>query len=51
MRDLLTGFGLDDSIYWHPIHTTRNYEQLQRYRRSTYFTVHRYTHTSVLSLH
>jgi hypothetical protein len=38
-----TAFGLDDWIYWHLIHTTRGYKQLQRYRYSTHFTVHRYT--------
>jgi hypothetical protein len=36
-----TGFGLDYWIYWHPIHTTQNYRQLQRHRWSTHlqFTV------------
>jgi hypothetical protein len=43
--DLETGFGLYDSIYWHLVHTTRDYRQLQRYRWSTHFTVHRYTRT------
>jgi hypothetical protein len=48
---LLTGFGMDDWIYWHLIHTTLNYRKLQRYRWSTHFTVHIYTHTRVLSLY
>jgi hypothetical protein len=34
VRYLQTGFGLDDLIYWHLIHSTRNYRQLQRYRYS-----------------
>jgi hypothetical protein len=38
-------------VYWPLIHTTRNYRQLQRYRWSTHFTVHRYKRTRVLSLH
>jgi hypothetical protein len=39
------GFGLDDWIYCTLyIHTTRNYRQLQHYRSSTHFAVHRYTH-------
>jgi hypothetical protein len=25
VRDYKTGFGLDDCIYWHHIHSTRNY--------------------------
>jgi hypothetical protein len=25
VRDLQMGFGLDDSIYWHLIHSTRDY--------------------------
>jgi hypothetical protein len=45
------GFGLDDWIYWHLIHSTRYYRQLQRYRWSTHFTLHRYTRTRFLSLH
>jgi hypothetical protein len=45
-----TGFGLVDWIYWHLIHSTRNYRQ-QSYRYATHFTVHRYTRTRVLSLH
>jgi hypothetical protein len=47
--DYRRGFGLDDWIYWHLIHTTRNYRQLQRYHWSAFFTVHRYAHTAVLS--
>jgi hypothetical protein len=43
--------GLNDWIYWHLIHTTRNCRQLQRYRYSTHFTVHSFTRTRVLSLH
>jgi hypothetical protein len=31
--------------------TARDYRQLQRYRWSTYFTVHRYARTRILSLH
>jgi hypothetical protein len=42
--------GLVDWIYWHLIHTTRNYRQLQPYCWTTHFTVHRYTRTRVLSL-
>jgi hypothetical protein len=37
-----TGIGLDDWIYWHLIHTTRDYRHLQLYRWCTHFTVHRY---------
>jgi hypothetical protein len=44
VRDLLTGFWLDYWTYWHLIHAIRNYRQLQRYRSSTHFTVHRYIH-------
>jgi hypothetical protein len=33
------------------IHSTRNYRQLERYRWSLHFTVHRYLHTSVISVH
>jgi hypothetical protein len=42
-------YGLDDLIYSHLTHTTRNYRQLQPYRyfHNLQFTV---THTSVLSL-
>jgi hypothetical protein len=40
-----TGFGLDDWIYCTLyIRTFRDYRQLHRYRRSTHFPVHRYTH-------
>jgi hypothetical protein len=42
---------LDDLIYWHLLHTTRDYRQLQRYRYFTHFTVHRCTHIRILSLH
>jgi hypothetical protein len=45
-----TSFGLDDWIYWHYIHKTRNHRQLQRYRWSAHFTV-RYTLTRNISLH
>jgi hypothetical protein len=45
--DYKTEYGLDDLIYWHLIHTTRNYRQLQGYRWSTHFT-NRY---DTLSLH
>jgi hypothetical protein len=39
------GFGLDDWIYCTLyIHTTQDCRQLQRYRYSTHFAVHRYTH-------
>jgi hypothetical protein len=43
------GFGLVDWIYWHFIHSTRNYSQLEGYRcfYNLQFTV---KHTSVLSL-
>jgi hypothetical protein len=44
VRDLLDGCGLDDCIYWHLIHSTRNYRQLQSYRYSTHFTRHCYIH-------
>jgi hypothetical protein len=46
VRGLWTGFGLDD---WTPIHATRNYRKLQRYRyfHTLQFTV---TLTSVLRL-
>jgi hypothetical protein len=44
------GFGLDNSIYWHLRHTTRDYRQIQRYHLSTHFTVHRCARTRVLSL-
>jgi hypothetical protein len=49
MRDLQAGSGLDDWIYWHIIHTTRNYRQLQcyRYSHTLQFTV---AHTMGLSL-
>jgi hypothetical protein len=33
-----------DWIYWHFIHSTLNYRQLQRCSWSTHFTVHRSTH-------
>jgi hypothetical protein len=47
-----TGFGLNGWIYWIlEIHTTRDYRQLQRYRYSIQFPVHRYTRTRILSLH
>jgi hypothetical protein len=36
--------GLDDWIYWHLIHTTLNYRQLQRSRWSTHFIVQCYKH-------
>jgi hypothetical protein len=39
--DLMIGF----------IDITRNYRQLQRYRRFTHFTFLRYKHISALSLH
>jgi hypothetical protein len=46
------GSGLDDLIYCTLyIHATRKYRQLQRYRYSTHFPVHRYTRTRVLRLH
>jgi hypothetical protein len=47
----LMAFGLDDCIYWHLIHTTRDYRQCSTAAISTHFTLHRYTRTSVLSLH
>jgi hypothetical protein len=40
---------VSDLIYWHRLHTTRNYRQLQRCRWSPRFTVHAYTCTRVLS--
>jgi hypothetical protein len=42
------GSGLDYCIYWHLIHRTWNYRQLQRCHWSTHFTVH--GRTRVLSL-
>jgi hypothetical protein len=45
-----TGSGLDDWIYWHLIHTTRNYRQLQSSRWSTNVRVYRYTLSLSLSL-
>jgi hypothetical protein len=51
VQDLEMGFGLDDWIYWHLIHSTQDYRQLQRYCWSTHFTAYHYTHTTVLSLH
>jgi hypothetical protein len=45
-----TSFGLDYRIYWHIIHASRDYRQLQRYCWSTPLKVHRYTRTGVLSL-
>jgi hypothetical protein len=48
MRECMTyktGSGLGDWIYWHIIHSTRDYRQLERYRCSTHFTCHRYTRT------
>jgi hypothetical protein len=47
-----TGFGLDDSIYcilYSYIHNS-GLRVIERYRWSTQFTVHCYTHTRVLSL-
>jgi hypothetical protein len=49
MRDLETGFRLDDWIYLHLIHSTMNYRQLQHYRYSNILQV-TVTHSSVLSL-
>jgi hypothetical protein len=46
-----TSFGLDDWIYGHLIYKIRNYKQLQLHLLPTDFTVHRYTHIRVLSLH
>jgi hypothetical protein len=47
-----TGFGLDDWIYWHLIHSHNSgLQATQRCRWSTFFAVHRYTKTRVLSLH
>jgi hypothetical protein len=51
ISDYRRGFGLDDLIYWHLIDTFPYYRQLQRYRWSTHFTVHRYTCTRVFSHH
>jgi hypothetical protein len=34
VHDLQTGFGFDDWVYWHLIHTTWDYRQLQCYRYS-----------------
>jgi hypothetical protein len=46
------GFGLDNWIYCTSyIYTVRDYRQLQRYRWSTHFRVHRGTRTTILSLH
>jgi hypothetical protein len=36
-------FGLHYWIYWHLIHCTRDYGQLQRYHYSTHFAVHCYS--------
>jgi hypothetical protein len=41
------GSGLNDWIYWHLIHTARDYRQLQHYHWSTHFTVHRWTRTMI----
>jgi hypothetical protein len=46
-----TGSGLDDWIYWHLMHTTRDYRQHSAIADPTSFTVHRYTCTRVLSFH
>jgi hypothetical protein len=47
-----TGFGLDDWIYCILyIHTVRDYRQLQRYRCSTHYTIHRCTRNRFLRLH
>jgi hypothetical protein len=46
-----TGFWIGWLDLLHRIHTVRDYRQLQRYRCSTHFLVHRCTHTRVLSLH
>jgi hypothetical protein len=43
------GFGLDDWIYCHFMHSARNYRQLRSYRYSHNLQV-TVTHTSVLSL-
>jgi hypothetical protein len=40
----------DDWIYWHIIHHSE-LQLKQRCHSSTHFTVHRYAHTKVLSLH
>jgi hypothetical protein len=50
VRDLKDGFWIEviDILY---IHTSREYRQLQRYRYSKHFPVHRSIRTRILSLH
>jgi hypothetical protein len=47
-----TRFGLDDYIYCTLtyIHTTRELQEIERYRYSAHFSIHRHTVTKVLSL-
>jgi hypothetical protein len=42
--DLQKGSGLDDWIYWHFIHITRDYRQLQSYRCYTLYSSPLHTH-------
>jgi hypothetical protein len=51
VRDLLTVLDWMIGFIAHYTFITQDYGQLQRYRFSTHFPVHRYTRTRVLSLH